>query len=176
MPLFWSIFLTWSMVGERETLVNKLITSNETRMELGGGSWSNIMMEEKIHKIKFVWIPAHCGVPGHDIVDAASRTQPIISLPLLNPPDLKDHISYLLDSAWNTESGISQLGSSGPLSQTCVAGLQSLAKRAASHGYWKLQWTYSWLDTHAPPMIIFSPANRHQCVQLVTIHLRYYTS
>ena len=48
-------------------------------------------------KMKFVWILSHCRcIPGHDVVDAAAKTQPNTSLPLPNPPHNKNHLRCLL--------------------------------------------------------------------------------
>jgi len=51
----------------------------------------------------FVWIPAHSGIVGHDIVDAATKDTTHSAIPLINPPDLKKHTRYLLNDSWNTE-------------------------------------------------------------------------
>ncbi len=63
-------------------------------------------------EIKFVWIPAHHEIIGHDIVDSLAKVSEEPYLPLLNPDDLKLYLQHILYIKWKTEwqQQISKLG------------------------------------------------------------------
>lgn len=54
-------------------------------------------------KITFIWIPNHCGIVGHNILDAAARALTHSTISLISPLDLRKHICCLLTNSWNTE-------------------------------------------------------------------------
>lgn len=51
-----------------------------------------------------MWVPGHCGIIGHDIADTAAKDQePDLSLPLLEPGDLRNYIRNKITDSWRTE-------------------------------------------------------------------------
>ena len=65
--------------------------------------YSVLQIQNSGNQIKFVWIPSHQKIIGHDIADASAKSASGPSLGLINPTDLRVHLRHLLQNKWEIE-------------------------------------------------------------------------